>query len=132
MSLISNNSRYNNSSVFFNTPPKTSPYFSYCFKGIPQVTARVSIFQRIVHYITVSIINTLLHGGSFSQALDNGLKGAFAGAITGGIAGQYGNTWNARVSIFQRIVHYITVSIITLCVIWRLNIGISTEESSNL
>jgi hypothetical protein len=25
--------------------------------------------------------NTLLHGGSFSQALDNGLKGAFAGAI---------------------------------------------------
>ncbi|VVM20456.1 hypothetical protein BSPWISOXPB_5096 [uncultured Gammaproteobacteria bacterium] len=40
--------------------------------------------------------NTLLHGGSFSQALDNGLKGAFAGAITGGIAGQYGNTWNAQ------------------------------------
>jgi hypothetical protein len=31
--------------------------------------------------------NTLLHGGSFSQALDNGLKGAFAGTITGGITG---------------------------------------------
>jgi hypothetical protein len=34
--------------------------------------------------------------------------------------------------LFQRIVYCIAVSIITLCVIWRLNIGISTEESSNL
>ena len=40
--------------------------------------------------------NTLLHGGSFSQALDNGLKGAFAGTITGGITGYYGNTWSVE------------------------------------
>jgi hypothetical protein len=40
--------------------------------------------------------NTLLHGSSFSQALDNGLKGAFAGTITGGITGYYGNTWSVE------------------------------------
>jgi hypothetical protein len=39
---------------------------------------------------------------------------------------------SSRIGVFQRIVYCIAVSIITLCVIWRLNIGISTEEPSNL
>ncbi|SEI03993.1 hypothetical protein BAZSYMA_ACONTIG53957_2 [Bathymodiolus azoricus thioautotrophic gill symbiont] len=65
------------SAVFFNTSPNTSPCFIYCFKRIQTpVTARVSVFQRIVHYITVSIV--------------------------------------------------------TLCVVRGLNIWIRTEESSNL
>jgi hypothetical protein len=51
--IYSNNYCYNLSAIFFNTPPNTSP----CFKRIQApVTARVSIFQRIVHYITVSVV----------------------------------------------------------------------------
>jgi hypothetical protein len=40
--------------------------------------------------------------------------------------------FTGHVGVFQRIVHYITVSIITLGIVRGLDIGISTEKSSNL
>jgi RHS repeat-associated protein len=45
------------------------------------------------------VVGTKLYGGSWSQAFQNGLKGAVSGAIMGGIAGYYGNTWS-----FDRVV----------------------------
>ncbi|CAC9628195.1 hypothetical protein [uncultured Gammaproteobacteria bacterium] len=40
--------------------------------------------------------NTLLHGGSTSDALNAAAKGSVAGAITGGIAGSYGDVWSVQ------------------------------------
>jgi hypothetical protein len=54
------------------------------------------------------------------------------GGPRGGKMGANGKMQSIWMDIFQRIIYCIAVSVVTLCVIWRLNIGISTEESSNL
>jgi NADH:ubiquinone oxidoreductase subunit 6 (subunit J) len=67
-------------------------------------------------------------------ALFMGIGGLRGGKMGANGKMQYNPGWESgsMIGVFQRIVYCIAVSVVTLCVVRVLNVGVSTKEPSNL